>query len=75
MNKTCSICGKKSDGYCEACTIFLKALRAQYTIPQLMAMFSHAIGWKITTEITETMYQTLRDSYKAKTMRKEGRLN
>ena len=77
MNKICSICGRKveNDAYCETCTIIIAAVYHKYNIQQIMAMFSHIIGAKITQEITNTMYTTLKDSCESETLKNEGKLN
>lgn len=77
MTKTCSVCGSElyNDQFCETCTIIIGALYSKYSIQQIMAMFSQVIGVKITQTLTDTMLNTLKDQYEAKTLKKEDKLN
>lgn len=73
----CVLCGKetKENDYCEICRTVLIALNTNYNTTQLMNMFSHVIGAKITREIMETMYDTLKCTYDAEKIKEEGKLN
>jgi len=75
--KICTICGQKllNDSYCELCTSMIGVLYNKYNVQQVMALFSQVIGVKITQTLTDTMLNTLKDSYQAENLKKEDKLN
>ena len=75
--KTCTICNEKlvNDSYCEVCTSIIGVLYTKYSTQQIMAIFSNVIGVKITQELTNTMYNTLKDKYEAEKLKAEDKLN
>ena len=68
-NGTCSICKEPlhTKSYCETCYLMLKLLGDRYSAPQLMTLYSHSIGAKITQTLAGTMANELKEHYNLKT--------
>jgi len=65
MVNNCIICKNptQNDSYCENCSIILQALNNKYDLSQVMGLFSHVLGAKITKQIAESMYSALENQY------------
>jgi len=75
LNGTCSICQAKlySNSYCETCYLMLKLLGKRYDTSQIMTLFSHSIGAKITQTLAETMAEEVKLQYDLKTGKKNAK--
>lgn len=64
----CIICKSEAkDSYCEDCGLILRAIDNNYNLSQVMEMFSHILGAKLTKHIADSMYDALGDHYINKT--------
>jgi len=61
----CIICGKpkKTESFCGLCSSIIGACYKSYSIPQLMALYSHILGVKVVQEITDSTYDALKEDY------------
>lgn len=68
-NGTCSICEEPlyTKSYCETCYLMLKLLGDRYSTSQLMTLYSHSIGAKITETLADSMANELKEHSNLKT--------
>ena len=67
LNK-CILCqdSTTNSNYCDDCSVILKAINNKYNLSQVMELFSHILGAKITKQIAEAMYSALEYQYNIK---------